>query len=192
MKKHLFSFFTGWATIALFVFLAAGCASSSVISHKTNRLKGPYKKIFIAIQSNYRTGPFTGPLMDSITREFGRRNVLLGTYDIPEAGDNLVPREPDSVNAELTAAINEYKPEAVMLITTRRIELYRNTQEDGPGSNGGTFDIKLFDPGDPHTPLWTAKMYVFGNTGISAAVKKGSRSFITTLEDDNIIPRQPQ
>jgi hypothetical protein len=192
MKKHLFTFFAGWAAAAIFVCLVAGCASSSVLSHKTDRLKGPYTKIFIAIQSNYRTGPFTGPLMDSIAREFGRRNIVLGTYDIPETGDNLVPTEPDSINAELNAAINEFKPRAVMLITTKTIVLYRSVQEDGAGSNGGTFVIRLFDPADFHTPMWTAKMHVFGNMGIAAAVRKGSRSFISTLEDDNIIPRQPQ
>ena len=57
------------------------------------------------------------------------------------------------------------------------------------GSNGGTFDLKLYER-TPDDLVWRATMKVFGNTGISVAVNKGTKNFISKLEEDNIISKK--
>jgi hypothetical protein len=187
MKIKTPSLITGLLVLALFACLASGCATSSLVSNKSDRLKGPYKKIFIAIHGDIRTSPFTEPWMDNISKEFQDRNILLKTYDIPDQDKNPLSLQSDSANNELNAQINEFQPEVVMIIALRKIEAYGGVQIGRPGSNGGTFDMKLFEPGDSHTPIWRANMKVWGEYGISLAVKKGTQTFISKLEQDNII-----
>lgn len=187
MKKKIPCQITSLLVLALFVCLASGCATSSLTSNKSDRLKGPYKKIFIAIHSDIRTSPFTVPWMENIAKEFQDRNILLKTYDIPDQDNNPLSLQSDSANNEMNTQINEFQPEVVMIIALRKIEAYGGVQIGRPGSNGGTFDMKLFGPEDAHTPIWRGNMKVWGDYGISLAVKKGTQTFISKLEEDNII-----
>lgn len=188
MKKKIPSLITRLIALTLFACLASGCTTSSLVSNKSDRLKGPYKKIFIVIQGDIRTAPFTVPWMNNISKEFQDRNILLKMmHIIPDQDESPLSLQPDSTNKEINTQVNEFKPEVAMIITLRNIQAYGGMQVGRPGSNGGTFDLKLFDSGDSHTPIWRANMKVWGEYGISLAVKKGTQTFISKLEQDNII-----
>ena len=187
MKKNHYSFFTGLLTLAFLIFLFSGCGTASVVTNKSDRLKGPYKRIFIALRGDIRAANFTGPWIDKVAKELQERNVVMKEYDIPEQDDNSLSLEPESANSEINAQIKEFQPDVVMTIILQKIVAYSGVQVGRPGSNGGTFDIKLFDAGDSHTPIWRAKMKVYGDYGISLAVNKGAQNFIDKLEQDNII-----
>lgn len=187
MKKSNFSFFANFLVFGFFVFIFSGCGTTSIVTNKSDQLKGPYKKIFIALRSDIRTEPFTNPWMDNIAKDFQERHIELKTYFFPDQEDNSLSLQPDSVNSEIGKEINEFQPDAVMFIVLRKIEACGGMQVGKPGSNGGTFDLKLFDPADSHTPIWRANMKVYGDWGISVAVKKGTDVFLSKLEEDHII-----
>jgi len=191
MKRNISYRVTFFILLAVpFFSLVSGCATSSIASNKSDRLKGPYHKIFIAIHSTERAGPFTNPWMDNIAKEFKDRNILLQTYFIPDQGDNSLSLEANSTNDEINTQIKEFQPEVVMTIALKKIERYAGVEIGRPGSNGGTFDILIFEAGDSRTPIWRANLHVFGQYGISLAVKKGTESFIGKLEQDGIIDKK--
>jgi len=175
-----------------FCCLISGCATSSIASNKSDRLKGPYKRIFIVLRGNIRAAPFTGPWMDNISKEFQNRNISLKTYDIPDQDENSLSLNTRSVDEEINTQIKEFQPEVVMIVVLKKIERYAGVEIGRPGSNGGTFDIQLFEPLDSHTVIWRANLKVFGQYGISTAVKKGTDSFIEKLEQDGIIGQKSE
>ena len=190
MQKKILSWPTYFLLAVPFLFLISGCATSSISSKKSDRLKGPYSKIFIAFRGNIHTAPFTGPWMDNISKEFQSRNIQLKTFDIPDGEDKSLSLEANTTNDEINAQIKEFQPEVVMFIVLKKVESYAGVQIGRPGSNGGTFDITLFEPEDSRTPIWRANLQVFGQYGISTAVKKGTDSIIGRLEQDGIIAQK--
>lgn len=187
MKRKLPFIISDLLVLFLFVYLASGCSTSSFVSNKSDRLKGPYKKIFIAINSDIRAAPFTDPWINNISNELESRDILLKTYVIPDMDRNPLSLQPDVANDEINVQINAFQPEVVLTIALRKIEAYSGVQIGRPGSNGGTFDLKLFEFGDSEAPIWRGNMRVWGDYGISLAVKKGTQTFISKLEEDNII-----
>jgi hypothetical protein len=165
-----------------------GCATSSITTNKSSDLKGPYKKIFLVIHSNIRVEPFSRPWLGAIEDEFNQRGISSKIYSLPDKENNSLSLESeDNAGEDVKKEISEFNPDALMVIMLRKIEAYGGVQVGRPGSNGATFDIKLFGREDPKTPVWRANFQVFGQYGISTAVKKGTSAFIKQLQNDNII-----
>ena len=164
----------------------SACVSSSITSNKSDSLKGPFKKIFMVPHTDVIVEPFTGPLIDNIKNDFARRNIDLMTEVMIEKEKGSLSLDPASDNENINTEINKFQPQAVLFMSVTKIETYTGVIS-GRGSNGATFDLRLFESGDPKTPGWRASYVVYGNSGISMAVKKGTRTLLAKLEDDNII-----
>jgi hypothetical protein len=165
-----------------------GCTTTSIATNRSDQMKGPYKRVFMIIHSNIRVDPFSIPWAEAVQKELDQRGVASKVYSVADKDNNSLSLEPqDNLQNEINSQINEFQPDAVMIIILKKIEAYGGVQIGRPGSNGATFDIKLFAPTDANTPLWRAKFQVFGQYGISTAVNKGTRTFVGQLEKEYII-----
>ena len=175
------------ALLLLMISSLSGCVTSSIATNKSDGLKGPYHKIFIVIHSTERVARFSVPWMDAVRKEFDQRGIALKVYEVSGREDESLSLTSQNTNDEVNSQINEFQPEVVLLIALKKIEAYGGVQIGRPGSNGATFDMRLFTREDNKTPVWRAKFEVFGDYGVSMAVSKGTRTFLDQLEKDNII-----
>jgi len=56
------------------------------------------------------------------------------------------------------------------------------------GSNGGTFDLKLFEKSAENL-IWSGELTAYGEYGIGMAVNKASENLISKLVGDGIVSR---
>jgi hypothetical protein len=191
MNKKITYLITSLLVAVFSSLLFSGCRStSSFVSNNSDKLKGPYKKIFIAIHSNNKSAPFTVPWMENVSKAFKERNILVKTYVTPDQDNNSLSLQSDSTNAEVDAQIKDFQPEVVMVISPIKVAANGDVQDAKHNSNGGTFDMKLFEPGNMHTAIWKGKMRVWGDDDISLTINKSTQNFISKLEKDNIITQK--
>jgi hypothetical protein len=174
------------AMLALFF---SSCVSSSIVSNKGDNLKGPFKKIYLVMHTDIHVQPFSRPLMENIRNEFAKRNIDLKTFVTVQQEKPSLSLDPVSDNDKINQEIREFDPEAVLYMVLTKIESTAGVQIGPPGSDGASFDIKLFQKDDHKAPVWRADFHVYGNSGISMAVGKGTRTLLAKLEEDNIIPK---
>jgi hypothetical protein len=174
---------------ALIALTFTACVSSSITSNKGESMKGPYKKIFIAMRTDIHVEPFSAPLIENIKKEFAQRNIELKTDVVVHPEKESLSLDPVTDNKKIDTEIREFDPEVVIFIVLTNIESTAGVQIGRPGSNGATFDLKLFQSDDPKTPVWRASFHVYGESGISLAVGKGTRTLLSKLEEDNIIAK---
>lgn len=180
-KKALYG-----ASIALFL---SGCVSGSITSNKGETMKGPYKSIYIVMHTDIHVEPFSAPLIENIKKDFSQRNIALKTYVMVHQEKESLSLDPVSDNQKIDAEIREFQPDAILFMALTKIESTSGIQIGRPGSDGATFDLKLFQSGDAKTPVWRASYQVYGNSGISMAVGKGTKILLAKLEEDNIITK---
>ena|ERR1700761_6373667 len=175
--------------VAMLALFFSSCVSTSIVSNKGDNLKGPFKKIFLVMHTDIHVEPFSRPLMENIRADFARRNIDLKDFVTVHQDKSSLSLDPVSDNEKINQEIHDFDPDAVLFMALTKIETTAGVQIGPPGSDGATFDIKLFQKDDPKTPVWRAEFHVYGNSGISLVVGKGTRTLLAKLEEDNIIPR---
>jgi hypothetical protein len=162
------------STVGLF-----GCVTASVHSNQSATFSGPYKRLFILVHNSSRSKIFMDGFVDRTRQELAKRNVDVEFYVHNELSLDS--------EADINAKVKDFKADAIMMITQTESMIYGGVGlGSSTGSNSGTFDLRLYD----HTPdkiIWRATMKAYGDYGISMAVGKASKEFISKLEQDRVI-----
>ena len=173
MKRTHFIFFT----LLISSFLS-GCSSSSIIARSSDKLNGPYQRIYVLINNSVRAEGFIKGFTTKIKEEFNKRNI---TSEIYSKTDLSLDTE-----KEIGQKIVAFNPDAILVINQTEAVVYNGG--GGANSNGGTFDLKLYDK-TPDNLVWRATLQAFGNFGIATASGKATDYFIARLEYDKIITK---
>jgi hypothetical protein len=158
--------------------LFSSWSSSSIIAKSSDKLKGPYQRIFVLINNSVRADGFIKGFTTNIKEEFNKRNI---SYEIYIKTELSLDTEKD-----IEEKISAFSPDALLVINQTEAVVYNGGR--GANSNGGTFDLKLFDK-TPDNLVWRATLQAFGNFGIATASGKATDYFIARLEYDKIITK---
>jgi hypothetical protein len=171
MKRIYYIVFT-----FLFSCLFFSCSTSSLIAKKSDKANGPYKRIFILVNNAVRTEKFIHTLTENLKTEFATRNMATDVYIKTDLSLDT--------QKDIDQKIIDFNPDGILVINQTEGMVYNG----GAGSNGGTFDLKLFDK-TPDNLVWRATLKASGDFGISMAVNKVTSDLINRLEYDGIIPK---
>jgi hypothetical protein len=161
--------------------LVSGCVSSSITSSKSEKLHGPYRKIFIIIDNSERAGKFVSGFIETTRKELAARNTVSEYY--------VSGRLSGDTRQEINRKIHVFEPDVVLLMRQTESYFYRGmTVGSEKGSNGGTFDLKLFEKSEENL-IWSGQLTAYGEYGISTAVNKASENLISKLVGDGIVSR---
>jgi hypothetical protein len=178
MKNLKFAFF---AIVMSVCFVS--CATVSITSKSSDKLKGPYTKIFILVNRTARARGFIHGVDSVIEKEFAKRNIAVQIY---VKGDLSLDTDKD-----INQKISDYQPDAVLVMNqTESVLAYGIAYDGNEGEIEITLDIKLLDVTGQDI-LWRANMKASANMGIETASDKASKNLIAKLETDNIISKMP-
>jgi len=128
-------------TPILLVFIAlflTSCATSSITSLKSDKIHGPYKKIFILINNSERADKFINGFIEKVKDELTIRHT--------EAEFYIASRLTLDTKQDIDNKINTFQPGVILIITQTESMIGGGIGfGDGKGSTAGTFDLKLFD-----------------------------------------------
>jgi hypothetical protein len=168
--------FLGIISLLLF-----GCVSSSITSSKSEKIHGPYKKIFVIIDNSERAEKFVGGFVETIKKELAARNTESEYY--------VSERLSQDTKQDINKKIHAFQPEVVLIMHQTESVFYRGMSiGNEKGSNGGTFDLKLFEKTENNL-VWKAELTAYGEYGISTAISKASENLISKLVLDGIVSK---
>jgi len=165
----------------LMAFLFVGCVSSSITSSSSQKLHGPYKRMFIIIDNSERAEKFVNGFIESTKKELAARNTETLYY--------VSGRLSLDTKKEINKKIHAFEPDVVLIMHQTESVFYRGMSVGSEkGSNGGTFDLKLFEKSEDNL-IWTAQLTAYGEYGIAMAVNKASESLVSKLVLDGIVSK---
>jgi len=157
----------------------SSCVTSSVTSSKSDKVHGPYKRIFVVVSNSERSEKFIHGFIETLHKEMLIRNT--------ESAYFVSGRLSTDAREEINQKISDFRPQAVLVIKQTAGLIYNGADiGTASGFNGGEFDLRLFESSEQNM-VWTAKMSAFGEYGISTAVRKASYSLISKFVIDGII-----
>jgi len=167
--------------VGFILFLSSGCVSSSITSSASKKLHGPYKRIFIIIDNSERAGRFVNGFIETTKKELAARNTASEYF--------ISCRLSLETRQEINTKIHAFGPDVVLIMHQTESFFYRGMSIGSEkGSNGGTFDLKLFEKSAENL-IWSGELTAYGEYGIGMAVNKASENLISKLVGDGIVSR---
>jgi hypothetical protein len=170
-----------YSTSFLFVLLLmilTSCVTANITSNKSPDFTQKVQKIFITGRSSEASKAYLQSVVRYTQTYLKAHKVETEFYYFDQL--SLVS------DSELNDRINQYNPDAVMVIneTERRS---RQGQFYQTINSGSTCDIKLFLIGKDN-PVWRASLVADGNQGVEEASEQASKYLYDKLKTDGIIP----
>ena len=159
-------------SIVVFALLLQACVSAKLVSNKQEGYTKKLNKIYVIVSGTKKSKSFFNQFSTTLQTKLKEKSVESFVYY-----RNELSVDSDS---EVNARINEYNPQALMLIRQTVVHSTNGMID------GGTFEKSIIDR-ETKKPEWKAEFEVYGAMGLSNAVETGVKKLCNKLTEDQII-----
>ncbi|ASU34980.1 hypothetical protein [Mucilaginibacter xinganensis] len=168
MSKNLFP----KSFLLLIIIILQSCVSAKITSNKDANYTRQPKRIYLMMNGSKKANDFCVGFVRGFQNKLEEKGVKTSLY----ISDSLSLLDNDDINKK----IDEFSPEAVMIISQKEVHSTNNMVD------GGNFELTLVDRNTKKN-VWKGEFDVYGQYGMTDAIDKSISELMKKLTEDKII-----